>query len=78
MNFQTGSVSGNQYNMATLFTLAVLLFFAYTIVRLTFALASLIPAVLGIALVLWIVFYWPVEYTLVTLFLILLVVSRAD
>ena len=64
--------------MATLFTLAVLLFFSYTIVRLTFALASLIPAVLGIALVLWIVFYWPVEYTLVTLFLILLVVSRAD
>lgn len=59
--------------MILLFSIAVLLLFAYCIVKLTLSIVSLIPSVLMIALLLWIWLYWPLSYTLTVLVLILLV-----
>jgi hypothetical protein len=59
--------------MAELITVALLLFFAYVMVKLTLSLVSLLPAVIGIALLLWIMLYWPLTYVLAVLVLILLV-----
>jgi len=59
--------------MAELFTVALLLFFAYVLVKLTISLVSILPAVLGIALLLWIMLYWPLMYVFAVLILILLV-----
>ena len=56
-----------------LLTVALLLLFAYVIVKLTLSLVSLLPAVVGIALLLWIMLYWPLSYVLGVLVLILLV-----
>jgi len=56
-----------------LLTVALLLFFAYVIVKLTLSLVTLLPAVVGIALLLWIMLYWPLTYVLGVLVLILLV-----
>lgn len=63
--------------MAELITVGLLLFFAYCIVKLTFALVSLGSAVIGIALLLWIIFYWPLPYVLAVLVLILIVLRRS-
>jgi len=59
--------------VAELITVGLLLFFAYVMVKLTLSLVSLLPSVIGIALLLWIVLYWPLTYVLAVLVLILLV-----
>lgn len=59
--------------MMLLFSIGLLLLIAYCMVKLTLSLVSVIPSVLGIVLLLWILLYWPLSYTLTVVVLILLV-----
>ena len=59
--------------MMELLTVALFIFFAYVIVKLAISLVTILPAVIGIALLLWIIMYWPLMYVLAVLVLILLV-----
>ena len=59
--------------MMLLFSIGLLLLIAYCMVKLTLSLVSVIPAVIGIVLLLWILLYWPLSYTLTVVVLTLLV-----
>lgn len=59
--------------MILLFSIALLLLIAYCMVKLTLSLVSVIPSVIGIVLLLWILLYWPLSYTLTVVVLTLLV-----
>lgn len=59
--------------MMLLFSIGLLLLIAYCMVKLTLSLVSLLPSVVGIVLLLWILLYWPLSYTLTVVVLILLV-----